>query len=142
MRALQQLLGILDNDVQGYRELQGLLEAQFRAALAHHATAMEQLAQHIVDQVDGITARREAREGVLAQLLGGRERPGLRTLAARLPASVPATVRERLGTASAQIEQLALDCKRLNLRNCELIHEQQSLMQRLLGQPEPLYAQP
>ncbi|MBV8503227.1 MAG: flagellar export chaperone FlgN [Paucibacter sp.] len=141
-RLLTQLLDVLARDVQAYRELHALLQAQFEAALAHRAATMEQLADRIVAQVNSIEGRREDRESVLTQLIGRRERPGLRTLAARLPAAVPATLRERLSLSCTQIEQLAMDCKQLNLRNCELIHEQHALMQRLLGQGEAVYAQP
>ncbi|MFG6488981.1 flagellar protein FlgN [Roseateles sp. BYS78W] len=141
-RVLRQLIDVLTRDVQGYRELRTLLDAQFDAALAHHAASMDQLAGRIVTQVEGIDARRESRDGMLAQLAGRRERPGLRALAARLPAAVPLPLRERLAEVCGQLEQLTVDCKRLNLRNCELIHEQHALMQRLLGQPEASYAQP
>jgi flagella synthesis protein FlgN len=142
-RVLSQLLGTLELDVQGYRHLSALLEAQFRAALAHHAATMERLAQEIVEVAEAIELRKPLREDVLAQLLGRRgERGTLRALLARLPASAPQLLRARLDSVREQLEQLALDCKRLNLRNCEMIHEQHALMQRLLGQPEVSYAQP
>ena len=137
---VQHLLDVLALDCQDHGQLKTLLESQFQAALGHQASGMERIAQDIVSLVQDIEARRPRRDALLQQLLGRQANPGLLALVRRLPASLSRPLRERLDEVCRRLEIEARDCKRLNLRNCELIHEQHALMKQIMGLPETCYA--
>jgi len=137
---LYRLHATLELDCKDYVALKGLLARQFDAAVAHDASAMEQVAAHITHSAERIESRRPQLLAILAELVGRRSTPSLRGLIERLPRSLPAPLREGLTSSRQQLQDLAHECQRMNLRNCELIHEQHALMQRLLGQTEGGYA--
>ena len=137
---VQRLVDVLTLDWRDHGRLKGLLESQFTAALGHQARGMADIAQQIVTLVQDIEARRPQRDELLQLLMGRQANPGLLALVRRLPSSLSSEVRARLDDVCRRLEAEARECKRLNLRNCELIHEQHALMKRMMGLPETCYA--
>lgn len=135
--ALTQMLRGMHADRSSYAQLRELLEAQFQAALRHRAEALSGLAEDIVALVAQIEQRRQQRSQLLGRLLGPGSTPSLQALLQRLPSATGRT----LAQAWQGLEQQVRECKRMNLRNCELITEQHALMQRVLGVEEPGYAE-
>lgn len=137
-KLLGQLREGLASDQLAYGRLQGLLERQFQAALAHRADEISALAAAILAQVAELEAQRQRRHDVLVALLGRSGTPSLRALLRRLPQASARPLAELWRTLQASLST----CKALNLRNCQLMNEQQALMQQLLGRQEHVYAQP
>lgn len=135
--ALAQMLRDLHADRSGYARLRELLEAQFQAALRHRAEPLIELAEDIVALVGEIEARRQQRGSLLVRLLGPDSKPSIEALLQRLPAATGQT----FTVAWQGLEQQVRECKRLNLRNCQLVTDQHGLMQRVLGIEEPGYAE-
>ncbi len=135
---LQQLNEALSQDLSGYGALRELLNRQFDAAMRHEADAMAALSAQILAQTVQIDARRLRQRELLVALLGRHAEPTLRVLVARLPAAAAAPI----ASIRRAIERALAECKALNLRNAQLITEQQALMQRLLGHEEHVYAAP
>lgn len=135
--ALSQMLRDMHADRSGYARLHELLDAQFQAALRHQAQQLVGLAEEISGLVDELETRRATRSHLLKQLLGRETTPSLSGLLQRLPGQVGQT----LTVAWQGLEQQVRECKRMNLRNCQLITDQHALMQRALGVEEPSYAE-
>lgn len=136
--ALARMLRELQADRSDYARLRELLDAQFQAALRHQAPQLVGLAEEITGLVGELEARRASRSELLTRLLGRGVTPSLSALLPRLPAQVGQAVTQ----AWQALEQQVQECKRMNLRNCQLITEQHALMQRALGIEEQGYAQP
>ncbi|WAC75548.1 flagellar protein FlgN [Roseateles sp. SL47] len=134
---LRQLGEGLRQDLAAYDGLRQLLDQQFNAALQHDAARMSGLADDILTQVAALDVQRARRRELLVALLGSAIEPSVRALLQRLPASLA----QPLAVQWRALEQALTSCKALNLRNCELITEQQALMQQLLGREEHVYAQ-
>ncbi|WP_343629960.1 flagellar protein FlgN [Roseateles sp.] len=134
---LRQLSIGLTADLHGYAALRELLERQFYAALSHDAEAINALSAAILAQAAELDAQRARRRELLVALLGRAARPDLRTLIAKLPAATG----EPLLALRRALDQALSECKALNLRNAQLITEQQALMQQLLGREEHVYEQ-
>lgn len=134
---IRQLRAGLTEDLQAYVALRELLERQFHAALSHQAEAIQSLSAQILAQAADLDAQRARRRELLVALLGRQARPDLRTLIARLPA----VTGEPLLALRRALDQALSECKALNLRNAQLITEQQALMQQLLGREEHVYEQ-
>lgn len=134
---LRQLGDGLRQDLSAYDDLRELLNRQFNAALKHDADQMSELSARILTQVAALDVQRARRRELLVSLLGSAVEPSVRSLLQRLPASMaqPIAVQWRA------LEQALTACKTLNLRNCQLISEQQALMQQLMGREEHVYAQ-
>ncbi len=134
---LRQLSDGLRQDLSAYDDLRELLNQQFNAALKHDADQMSELSARILTQVAALDVQRARRRELLVSLLGSAVEPSVRSLLQRLPASTaqPIAVQWRA------LEQALTACKTLNLRNCQLISEQQALMQQLMGREEHVYAQ-
>ncbi|PZP35653.1 MAG: hypothetical protein DI603_02430 [Roseateles depolymerans] len=123
---------------QGYERLQQLLERQFQAALRHAAAEIGEISEEIASQVQLIEAQGRRDREVLAALLGSEHgRPSVRELLRRLPRQKAAPLLQRWRALQRQLA----DCKALNLRNNQLMTEQQALMQQLLGREEHIYAE-
>lgn len=134
---LQQLGEGLSQDLRGYEALRALLERQFHAALRHEAEVMAALSAEILAQAAEMEAQRSRRRELLVALLGRAAQPSLRALLERLPAATA----EPIATLRRAIERALAECKAMNLRNAQLIGEQQALMQQLLGREEHVYAE-
>ncbi|MDN3921560.1 flagellar protein FlgN [Roseateles violae] len=131
------LLGGMHADRRSYTQLQALLEEQFQAALRHQAEPLMKLAERIGAVVDTLNSQRLTRRQLVARLLGRDQDLSMPALLQRLPQASSAV----LGQTWSALEQQVRDCKALNARNCELIVQQQALMQRLLGMEQDTYAE-
>lgn len=134
---LARLLRDLHADRSAYARLRELLEAQFQAALRHRSEQLAALAADIVTLVEALDQRRAVRSELLLALLGRNSKPSVEALLQRLSGGSAQTL-----TAAWQgLEQQVIECKALNLRNCQLITDQHALMQRVLGVEEATYAE-
>lgn len=133
-----QLLSLLmkgvAEDVKTYRYLQVLLEDQFNAALHYQAAQLSELAGHITGTVDTLEQRRRQRVFLIENLFG------TGGAMANVFGMLSGTAREALETGWKQLEELVTDCKERNVRNCNLMMDQQSIMQRVLHGEEQIYA--
>lgn len=133
-QALTMLAGGVADDVAAYHALLALQDAQFDAAVRHRSAQLADLAGQIGAAVDQLEQRRQRRGALLAALLG----PGARMGAAF--ALLAGASRIKLITDWAALEQMVPECKRRNQRNCDLLTEQYSIMQRVLHGEEQIYA--
>lgn len=123
-------------DVTDYREMKGLLEDQFNAALHHRVHDMKGAAERITAMVEVLDARRREREELARRMLGERQ-PATMAAVFRL---LPAAPRQAMQSWWQLLETLVNECKALNMRNCRLIMDQHEIMQRVLGSEENVYA--
>lgn len=134
-QAFKQLLATVQQDLQGYRQLEQLLEQQFSAALAHQGEALKQLGGDIVNQCDALQASRDQRLQLAGQLLGDGRAASMDAVLKLLPAAAEQACRQRWDALVAQIHQ----CQTLNLRNGQLLQQQQELMNRVLNGDSNVY---
>ena len=132
--AMRQLLAGIADDLQAYRELGGLLEQQFDAAVRHKGPQLSAVAEAISTLVDSMQQRRQLRVALVQRLLG----PTATMLQAF--ALLKNAARERMENDWKTLEQLVIECKRLGKRNSDLLVEQYSIMQRVLHGEEQIYA--
>lgn len=132
--AVRRVLQGMADDKLGYVALQALLEEQFQATLRHQSAHLTALADQVVAAVEPLDARRRQRVSLVTALLG--PQGDMQQLFALLQD-------DARGKAQADwtaLEQMVLECKRLNSRNSELLTEQYSIMQRVLHGEEDTYA--
>ena len=127
------LLGMAD-DRAGYAALHTLLEVQFQATLHNQSARLTALADQVIAAVEQLDARRRQRVSLVTALLG--PQGDMPQLFALLQEDARATARRDW----AALEQMVLECKRLNVRNSDLLTEQYSIMQRVLHGEEDTYA--
>ncbi|WP_454774499.1 flagellar export chaperone FlgN [Janthinobacterium tructae] len=132
--AVRRVLQGMTDDSVGYAALQTLLEEQFQATLQHQSTRLTALADQVIAAVEPLDARRRQRVSLVTALLGAQG--DMPQLFALLQEDARATA-ERDWVA---LEQMVLECKRLNARNSDLLTEQYSIMQRVLHGEEDTYA--
>ena len=132
--AVRRVLQGMTDDSVGYAALQTLLEEQFQATLHHQSTRLTALADQVIAAVEPLDARRRQRVSLVTALLGAQG--DMPQLFALLQEYARATA-ERDWVA---LEQMVLECKRLNARNSDLLTEQYSIMQRVLHGEEDTYA--
>ena len=132
--AVRRVLQGMADDSVGYAALQTLLEEQFQATLQHQSTRLTALADQVIAAVEPLDARRRQRVSLVTALLG--PQGDMPQLFALLQEDARATA-ERDWVA---LEQMVLECKRLNARNSDLLTEQYSIMQRVLHGEEDTYA--
>ena len=132
--AVRRVLQGMTDDSVGYAALQTLLEQQFQATLQHQSTRLTALADQVIAAVEPLDARRRQRVSLVTALLG--PQGDMPKLFALLQEDARATA-ERDWVA---LEQMVLECKRLNARNSDLLTEQYSIMQRVLHGEEDTYA--
>ena len=132
--AVRRVLQGMTDDRVGYAALQTLLEEQFQATLQHQSTRLTALADQVIAAVEPLDARRRQRVSLVTALLG--PQGDMPQLFALLQEDARATA-ERDWVA---LEQMVLECKRLNARNSDLLTEQYSIMQRVLHGEEDTYA--
>lgn len=133
-RAIERVMRGVGEDLRDYGTLEELLEQQFETALRHDAAGIEQIGQRIVELVERMERRRAERVELVGLLAGADGRmAAVVALAGSLRGSQLAAGWRRLRT-------LAGHCKALNVRNCRLMTDQQTIMQRVLHGEERTYA--
>ena len=132
--AVRRVLQGMADDSLGYAALQALLEEQFQATLRHQSAQLTALADQVVAAVEPLDARRRQRVSLVTALFGPNgDMPQLFAL-------LQDEARSQAQADWAALEQMVLECKRLNARNSELLTEQYSIMQRVLHGEEDTYA--
>lgn len=133
-QAMAKLAAGIEADLAASNTLLELLERQFDAALRHQSAQLAELAGLLMPALEAMEQRRVQRVSLVRALLGPDGDM------AKLIASVAAPVRARLAADWHALEQMVLECKRLNARNSALLTEQYSIMQRVLHGEEGIYA--
>ncbi|CDG82551.1 flagellar export chaperone FlgN [Janthinobacterium agaricidamnosum] len=133
-QALTRVLRGVSDDIAAYGALLELQEQQFQAALRHQPARLSALAESINAAVDGMEQRRRQRVSLVRGLSGA---GGTMNQIIELLQGAP---RLQLETDWAALEQMVLECKRLNQRNSHLLTEQYSIMQRVLHGEDDTYA--
>ena len=123
-------------DIQRYRELTRLLEAQFTAALRHDAVELSELANGVTELVASLDASRRDRTACVRAMLGAGASAGMPAVFELLEGPR----REALEAGWQTLEGLVRESKRLNARNCQLLMDQHALMQRVLHGEVSTYA--
>ncbi len=132
--AVRRVLQGMTDDGAGYAALQTLLEEQFQATLQHQSTRLTALAEQVIAAVEPLDARRRQRVSLVTALLGPQgDMPQLFAL-------LQEDARSKAEADWVALEQMVLECKRLNARNSDLLTEQYSIMQRVLHGEEDTYA--
>ena len=132
--AVRRVLQGMTDDGAGYAALQTLLEEQFQATLQHQSTRLTALADQVIAAVEPLDARRRQRVSLVTALLGPQgDMPQLFAL-------LQEDARSKAEAEWVALEQMVLECKRLNARNSDLLTEQYSIMQRVLHGEEDTYA--
>ena len=132
--AVRRVLQGMTDDSVGYAALQTLLEEQFQATLQHQSTRLTALADQVIAAVEPLDARRRQRVSLVTALLGPQgDMPQLFAL-------LQEDARSKAEADWAALEQMVLECKRLNARNSDLLTEQYSIMRRVLHGEEDTYA--
>lgn len=133
-QAIATLAAGIQADLAASSTLLELLERQFDAALRHRSAELAELAGQLMPALEAMEQRRVQRVALVRALLGPDGDM------ARLIASVAAPARAALAADWHALEQMVLECKRLNARNSALVTEQYSIMQRVLHGEEQTYA--
>lgn len=128
-QAVAKLADGIEADLAASATMLELLERQFDAALRHRSAELAELAEQLMPALEAMEQRRVQRVSLVRALLGpegdmAQMVAGHAALAARWHA----------------LEQVVLECKRLNARNSALLTEQYSIMQRVLHGEEEIYA--
>ena len=132
--AVRRVLQGMTDDGVGYGALQTLLEEQFQATLQHQSTRLTALADQVIAAVEPLDARRRQRVSLVTALLGPQgDMPQLFAL-------LQEDARSKAEADWVALEQMVLECKRLNARNSDLLTEQYSIMRRVLHGEEDTYA--
>ena len=133
-QAVAKLAAGIQADMAASSTLLELLERQFDAALRHRSADLAALADQLMPALEAMEQRRVQRVALVRALLG----PDADM--AQLIASLAAPVRAPVAADWHALEQMVLECKRLNARNSALVTEQYSIMQRVLHGEEQTYA--
>ena len=133
-QAVAKLAAGIQADLAASSTLLELLERQFDAALRHRSADLAALADQLMPALEAMEQRRVQRVALVRALLG----PDADM--AQLIASLAAPVRAPVAADWHALEQMVLECKRLNARNSALVTEQYSIMQRVLHGEEQTYA--
>lgn len=126
----------LRDDLRDYQRLRDMLSAQFDAALHYRTQALADLADQIVELTAQLDLRRTERVTLVRALVGQGDASTVPALFETLPPA-PAHV---LATRWDELEQLVLECKTQNMRNCHLMVAQNEIMQRILNTEAETYA--
>ena len=133
-QAVAKLADGIQADLAASNTMLELLERQFDAALRHRSAQLAELAEQLMPALEAMEQRRLQRVALVRALLG----PGGDM--AQLIASLAAPNRAAFAADWHALEQMVLECKRLNARNSALLTEQFSIMQRVLNGEEDTYA--
>ena len=132
-QAVGKLTAGVSADLAACHDILALLGRQFDAALRHRSTELTALAAELAPLLDTMEQRRVQRVTLVRALFGASADMGA------LLASLAEPQRSAVGADWQALEQLVLECKRLNMRNSALLTEQFSIMQRVLHGEETLY---
>ena len=133
-QAIAKLAAGIQADLAASSTLLELLERQFDAALRHRSAQLAELADELMPALEAMEQRRVQRVSLVRALLGPQADM------AQLIASLAAPQRAAVAADWHALEQMVLECKRLNARNSALVTEQYSIMQRVLHGEEQTYA--
>ena len=133
-QAIAKLTAGIQADLAASSTLLELLERQFDAALRHRTAQLAELAEELMPALEAMEQRRVQRVSLVRALLGPKADMG------QLIASLAAPQRVSVAADWHALEQMVLECKRLNARNSALVTEQYSIMQRVLHGEEQTYA--
>ncbi len=123
------LLDGLRQERDGFARMRDLLENHFQAAVRHDSERVRVAAERITvltERLDTLCSERQQR---VLRLTGGATRDAHEALALRLTAKAADLLREQM----RELQTLVGECKRLNVRNCELVVGQQEIMARVLS---------
>ena len=133
-QAVAKLAAGIQADLAASSTLLELLERQFDAALRHRSADLAALADQLMPALEAMEQRRVQRVALVRALLG----PDADMT--QLIASLAAPVRASVAADWHALEQMVLECKRLNARNSALVTEQYSILQRVRHGEEQPYA--
>ena len=128
----------LQADDTAFRSLRELLEAQFHAALRHQSAELTGLSGRITALCEEIETRRKERVALVDLLEPGQE--GVEQRIRRMLSRLPEPHARAALSAWRALEELVLECKSLNVRNCKLMMDQFDIMQRVLATGDETYA--
>lgn len=123
------LLDGLRHERDGFTRMRELLQSHFEAALRHDSERVRLAAERITVLTERLDALCSQRQQLVQRLTGGATRDAHESLALRLPTKAADLLREQM----RELQALVQECKRLNVRNCELIVGQQDIMARVLN---------
>lgn len=127
------LLDGLRQERDGFARMRALLQAHFDAALKHDSERVRVSAERITALTERLDSLCSQRQRLVQRLSGGATRDAHESLALRLPAKAADLLREQM----RELQALVGECKRLNVRNCELVVGQQDIMARVLNDGTP-----
>jgi len=133
-QAIAKLAAGIQADLAASSTLLELLERQFDAALRHRTAELAALADQLMPALEAMEQRRVQRVSLVRALHGPQADM------AQLIASLAAPLRASVAADWHALEQMVLECKRLNERNSALVTEQYSIMQRVLHGEDQTYA--
>jgi flagella synthesis protein FlgN len=123
-------------DLQDYQRLHSLLDTQFSLALQHDSIALEKLADEVMELVGTLNNRRVERSVLLARYI-----PVINNETVdKFLGSLPMESQEKIKALWQRLEDLIVECKEMNSRNCRLLTDQFEIMQRILKHEEHTYA--
>lgn len=125
----------LNADLVDYRELKGLLAAQFEAALNHRSEELGRIAAAITELAGTIETRRRDRVELVGALMP--EDPDASMEKAM--GLFPEAPRRMLQGWWEELEGLAWECKEHNAQVCRLLMDQHEIMKRVLGEEADIY---
>ena len=126
--ALGRLVKGVHADLSDYGTLRELLEAQFEAALKHRSAMITDIADRISALTTQLETRRAERYALAKVLVGKQSNVTIAAVSARLPTNARPAFEQWWQTLEKQVKE----CKRLNQRNCDLLMNQQEILQRVL----------
>ncbi|AIO70135.1 flagellar protein FlgN [Burkholderia oklahomensis] len=135
--AFAQLFSGIERDLGRYRQLHGLLNQQFAAALRRDSSALAATGHAIVALADALIDNHRARGRCARALTEPAEPKSMADVCAVLPAA-PCDALAREWT---KLETLVTECKRLNQRNASLLMSQFEIVQRVLYGEVDTYVQ-
>lgn len=134
-QAIEMVMAGILADVEGYRQLHDLLEAQFAAALRHETARIAEVGEKITETATAMENRRVERVSLVRRLIGAAEPKPMQALFGVMSAS-----RRQLAESSwRELEERVRDCKALNERNCRLLMDQYEIMQHVLNGEADIY---
>lgn len=127
-------------DIADYRSLRALLQTQFDAALRHRTVELAQVAQDISTLCETLHARRVERVELVDACADVTASVAREDRVMAVLAQLPVTYHALAQSVWQTLQELVLECKTLNLRNCTLLMDQHEIMQRVLDHENDIYA--